>query len=787
VIDNLCADNFYYWWTLQAPLLSGGAGSKVLITTRNEKISQIISSVTRPILTGLDEEECWQLIQSVALPQGIVNPEDKRLVPIGKEIANRCNGFPMAASNLGEILNGKGEGVWSDVLCEMQALKDEQNVVLTSLRVRYHHLPYHLKQCFNHCSIFPKGYRFEKNQLIGHWIARGLIPVSNGHQPEAIGLSYFDDLLSRSFFEKSPSCDKGLSETYILRSQMYDLVRLNADHEPMGFNRGLVLQEPKPDTTEYPSTLFIKDNLSVKIDLKKNQVIRKPFNPIPASSSHALPEHFHNSALRDEVSRLRAPYTEFNCSLLPEPEVAQAECILESPIHFPSHLVVLDLSRRNLEKVPDLVGDLMHLRYLNFSHNNIKYVPESVCNLINLQTLGLDGCKKLVALPEHMSRLINLRCLDLRLEWEDITDSTEVAIPQGIGELNKLRILSRFNVNTVNGQDCNLIELKDLNLFGDLCILNLEKTSTPEDAMNANLLGKKFIAKLMLRWDSSAHTDHLQSQHSEEVINFLQPNNNLRCLWIINYPGTKYPDWMGYASFSRLETVRISNCKKFDFLPLVGQLPWLKNLEIDNVHAKTMSALVGFPSLEHLSLLNMPFLERIYLENEIPKLKKLYISDCPYLKELTLHRSFHNVFEKLNCQNLSTIIYVPSVEELPSATASDEQEVNENLMYQFDVGNTVMEGRVVTSTNELTEEEIEAVGESIKKWLRGAKRPLTVGENGEEERAAKRRNTVDEILQMVAAESCIHLQNDSTSNFSREVPGMQLKNKMLQFIVFLEI
>lgn len=747
------------------PLLAGAEGSKVLITTRNEKICQKISSISRPSVTGLDEEECWQIIQSKALSQGIVSLEDKRLVPIGKGIAKRCNGFPMAATNLGALLNGKGEEVWSDVLCEMEALKDEHNVVLSSLRIRYHHFPYHLKQCFDYCSVFPKGYRFEKDQLIRQWMARGLISIGNGHQSKVIGMSYFDDLVSRSFFEKFPTCDKGRSEGYMLPSLMYDLARLNAEQEPMGFNCGLVLQEPESDQGGYASSSYVKNDSSVKINLKQFPTIQKPLKLIPATSPH-----FSILDLKDEVSTLFAPS---KGNLLLELAVAQANCKSAPPLHFPKYLRILDLSKCNIEIFPDCVSNLIHLRYLNLSHSKIKFIPENVCSLFNLQTLCLKECRELMLLPKGMGRLINLQHLDLHLEWEDITDSTKVAIPQGISELNKLQTLSRFNVSSVKGQDCNLIELKDLNLSGDLCILNLETVPTSDDAMNANLRAKKHVEKLMLRWDSSAHADHLQPQLSEEVIDFLQPNNNLRCLWIINYPGIKFPNWMGSASFSRLEKIRISNCKTFNFLPLLGQLPWLKNLQIDNVPAETMRTPVGFPSLELLSLLNMPFLEKMYLENEIPQLKELYISDCPDLKELVLHESLHDKFEERNCPSLSTIVCVPHVEELPIFSASEEQqEVKQNSMYQNVVGNTVTERRDVSSVNELTEEEIETVGESIKEWLKKGKFPLAGPDNMEDERAAKRRKTAEKILQMVAAESCFNFQSDGTSSSSREVPGM---------------
>jgi NB-ARC domain/Leucine rich repeat len=630
MIDNYWMNDFNFWENLRVPLLAGREGSKVLITTQNEKACRIMHALSRPSLAGLSDNDCWELLKSVAFPEVMNIVDHDRLAMLGKEIARRCNGSPLAAKTLGTLLNGATEEEWSDVLSEMRALKDDRNGVLTTLKISYHHLSYHLKQCFAYCAIFPNGYKFEKDQVIRYWMAEGLIQSVNRRRPEAVGMKYFDELLWRSFFEKIPACDKGI-ERYKMPSLMYDLARLVSEYEFRGLDSDSLLSRSEADNHDQAryASLLHRDNAPVKLECIEMYPNLRTLKVCDQWGEQVVP-----------LNHIKAQC--FN------------KCV---------NLRVLDLSNSSLKCIPESIAELIHLRYLGLSNTEIITLPEKICELFNLQTLDLKGCLKLERLPQGIRKLINLRHLDLHVDWQEITDSTDLVISPGVGELEQIQTLSRFSVTCAKTQDCNIVELKDLNLKGELCILNIDRVpiQRPVVALNANLQGKQYIENLMLRWNRSAHSDPVQWQGSKMVMQNLQPNNRLRSLWLINYPGTSFPDWIGDASFSSLETIRISNCNNFNFLPLLGQLPRLKNLQIDNVPAKTMDPFVGFPSLEHLILSNLPFLERLSLENEIPKLEKVSVSDCPYLKDLIVQQQLHlqSKFETENCPNFSVTIHVP--------------------------------------------------------------------------------------------------------------------------------
>ena len=111
----------------------------------------------------------------------------------------------MAVKSLKHLLLSKVEKrKWEDVLdseiWNMQILYG----ILLSLILSYHHLSPPVKHCYAYCSIFPQDHQFDKEELILLWMAEGLLHPQQNHtrRMENIGESYFNDLLSKSFFKE---------------------------------------------------------------------------------------------------------------------------------------------------------------------------------------------------------------------------------------------------------------------------------------------------------------------------------------------------------------------------------------------------------------------------------------------------------------------------------------------------------------------------------------------------------------------------------------------------------
>ncbi|WJX58287.1 hypothetical protein P8452_43757 [Trifolium repens] len=87
------------WNKLKAVLSNGSKGSSCLVSTRDEVVALIMGTCQAHHLYGLSENECWLLFKQYAF--GHDREERVELVEIGKEIAKRCKGLPLAAQALG--------------------------------------------------------------------------------------------------------------------------------------------------------------------------------------------------------------------------------------------------------------------------------------------------------------------------------------------------------------------------------------------------------------------------------------------------------------------------------------------------------------------------------------------------------------------------------------------------------------------------------------------------------------------------------------------------------------
>ncbi|XP_040362097.1 putative disease resistance RPP13-like protein 1 isoform X2 [Rosa chinensis] len=205
VLDDVWTVTNDEWDLLSRPFESGGHGSKIIVTTRHEDVAGIIGTLQSQHLMQLSEENCWSLFSKHAFKNAGVTA-DLSLEVIGKQIAQKCKGLPLAAKSLGGLLRSEPNiEKWEEVLNnDIWELLDKKNGILPALWLSYHYLPPNLKRCFAYCSIFPQDYEFHKLKLVLLWMAEDLLPSKSKTTLEQVGENYFDDLVSRSFFQHVP-------------------------------------------------------------------------------------------------------------------------------------------------------------------------------------------------------------------------------------------------------------------------------------------------------------------------------------------------------------------------------------------------------------------------------------------------------------------------------------------------------------------------------------------------------------------------------------------------------
>ncbi|MCH92810.1 NBS-LRR type disease resistance protein, partial [Trifolium medium] len=242
VLDDMWYGKYVDCWKNLTDIFNvGEMGSKIIITTRNERVAatmqtfhpihkleplhkddcwSLIAKYAHPIhkLEPLQKDDCWSLIAKYAFPASNYQ-QRSNLKKIGREIANKCGGLPLAAIAIGGLLRTKlSQDYWNDVL-KSSIWESTIDEVQPPLLLSYRYLPAHLKGCFAYCSIFSKNSIIEKKMVVQLWIAEGLVPQPESEKSwEKVAEEYFDELVSRCLIRQRSIDD--LEESF----EMHDLV-----------------------------------------------------------------------------------------------------------------------------------------------------------------------------------------------------------------------------------------------------------------------------------------------------------------------------------------------------------------------------------------------------------------------------------------------------------------------------------------------------------------------------------------------------------------------------------
>nr|XP_043614974.1 putative disease resistance RPP13-like protein 1 [Erigeron canadensis] len=603
VLDDIWSEKYVDWENLVKPFHSGAPGSKVIMTTRKEGLLKQIGFDHLNKLGSLSHDDAMSLLARHALDVDNFDSHTD-LKPHGEVIVKNCGHLPLALKVVGRLLKRNiSEQYWQHML-KSKIWQIHDNIV-PALRLSYLELSACLKQLFAYCSFFPKDFLFDKKELVLLWVAEGFIKKSGGSEltEESVGYEYFEELLSRSFFQHAPN-DESL---FVMHDLLNDLATFIAEDFFLRFDDGKTKTLAK-----YRHMSFIREKF---VGYQKFEAFKSAKN------------------LRTFLAVSIGVKETSDCFYL-------SNMILVDLLPVLPLLRVLSLNGFQISEVPECVGRLKHLRYLNLSQTNIKELPENVGNLYNLQSLIVFGCHKLCKLPKSFSKLKILRHLDIR-------DTPLLnQMPFGIGELNSLQTLSKIVMEGNDG--FTITELKELkNLEGKICIEGLEKVQDSRHARDASLSTKR-LTELMLVWNDVSD-DSRNEAFENEVLYELKPcNDALKKFKILSYPGTKFPNWVGDPSFHKLVRVVIGDCKNCKSLPALGKLQSLKELAIQGMKEVKVigseflgTSGVAFPSLEILAFKDMPCWGVWSTYNGIadevlPCLQHICIIGCPELVDISL-------------------------------------------------------------------------------------------------------------------------------------------------------
>nr|XP_023915196.1 putative disease resistance protein RGA3 [Quercus suber] len=657
ILDDLWNEDSMKWDDLRTTLLgiNSNVGNGIIVTTRKHRVAEIMKT-TLPLyhLEKLSKDDCWSIInKKVSLNERI--PLTPDLEAIGREIAEKCGGVPLLARVLGGTMSCKREkSEWLAIQnSKVWNSPDVSNGILLILKLSFDHLyPPSLKNCFTYCAIFPKDYNMGKEELIQHWMAEGFLQQSQGHflVMEDIGNEYFDKLLSNSLFQDTKSNDYGDIISCKMHDSVHDLALLISKQETLHLEdniRHLPLISNDQTTTTIPPPKEDMSHIRSFSLISNNQVT--PIIPLS----------------RDVMCRLR---TIFWMHVDLGNKLLDLKCVRD-----------LTLFGREIEELPNSIGEIRHLRLLRIEQTKIKVLPNSVTKLYNLQTLVIKDCYCLERLPKDLRNLISLRHIDIDHQYIK-------QLPINMGQLTCLQTLPFF----VIGQDVGhrIEEVGCLSkLRGKLHIYNLEHVRDEEEAKTANLVGKAGVHKLKLHWNEEREGNN----NDEDVLEGLQPHPSLKSLKIENFEGEKFPSWIwarnnsggGGFLLEQLLKIRLENCNKCSKIPTLGHLPRLRVLQIEKMenvrcigtefyinyggersshNGGGSGRNVVFPALKTLVLRRLPNLVEWKDAMELTTIETVF----PCLEELNILLQNNRSLMSIYISNCSDLVSIPAYQDVTS-------------------------------------------------------------------------------------------------------------------------
>ncbi|KAL0431314.1 UNVERIFIED_CONTAM: putative disease resistance protein RGA3 [Sesamum radiatum] len=116
VLDDLWNEEQQYWEDFRSSLVGINSvnGNFIIVTTRSERVASIVNPRYQHSLGILSDDDCWDIIKMRAFS----NEEEvsELFENIGRKIARKCGGLPLAANMIGATLQRKEIDDWTSIL-----------------------------------------------------------------------------------------------------------------------------------------------------------------------------------------------------------------------------------------------------------------------------------------------------------------------------------------------------------------------------------------------------------------------------------------------------------------------------------------------------------------------------------------------------------------------------------------------------------------------------------------------------------------------------------------------
>ncbi|XP_062228934.1 disease resistance protein RPM1-like isoform X2 [Phragmites australis] len=576
VLDGL--SNTSDWNSLFGVLPDDNNGSRILLTTplSVKEINHIGPQIARIELPCLDiihgEELFCQRVFGAKEP-----PQIYRSKAYYEKVHQISTGLPLAIIVLAGILRSKVIPMeWDDVFKQLES-NGQPKPVRSIWCLAFDDLPHYLKSCFLYFASISENVIVYPDRLVRLWIAEGFVVPKKAETLEDVGFDYLKELVSRGLLQVMEKDAGGCIKLVTIHNLLHSFVESEAQdscfleihHHANVLNpnavRRLAVQNYVDTYIHIPNT-FPKLR-SLLCDFAEDQRSSSSFG---GQQPHSLWGNLAELCLR-------------SCAT----SKSVGSDVLHG-LHFlqgSRFLRVIDLNGLKMQKLPNEIGNIIHLRYLGIRNSNLEELPSSMSKLDNLQTLDVRRTN----VGNIVDEFWEIQALRHVL-------AEKMLLPKCLVPLNNLMTLN--GVVPLNSWDEKLCPLNYMICLRSLSLAGISELHTK--ALSVALKKMEFLVYLNL---------------SGEVL-----------------PSNMFTD----SSMRRLQVLILHELSQL-FVDKLAMLPCLAEMELlDKSYTETTLFFPerGFRSLKNLKLQNLNIQKLMIKHGAMPMLSILAMHGCCNLKIL---------------------------------------------------------------------------------------------------------------------------------------------------------
>jgi hypothetical protein len=332
-------------------------------------------------------------------------------------------GLPLAIVLLSGLLRTKEFPEWNAIFVQLMSRQSRRLDSILSLC--FDDLPHAIKSCFLYLAAFPPNTPIKTSNLVCIWVAEGFLRSKEGKPMEKVGQQYLKELVARHLVSLT------LMDYLICDNELVTI------HEHV--HAFLCFQAQDTNFVEVHSgddflPLASARRLSLQNNISKYAALDNHMPKLWSVLSNFAKDEYNGS--EEERITARKSLTCLSLSSHGTKSKRINKSYIRQLLQTSHFLRVINLQGLEVgAKLPDEIGNVLHLQYLGIKSCSLREIPQSIGRLINLQTLDVRGTN-VTELPESFWHILTLRHVF----------GDGIILPRRVGKLKHIRTLESVSV-----------------------------------------------------------------------------------------------------------------------------------------------------------------------------------------------------------------------------------------------------------------------------------------------------------------------------------------------------